>query len=302
VKPVVIMYLAAIVAANLLVAAFGPGVSIVNAFLFIGLNITARDRLHDAWGTRVRSRMVLLILTGSGISALLNHAALRIAIASAVAFAVSEGLDALIYHLSRRSPWMTRVTRSNAVSAAADSLVFPALAFGGFLPWITLGQFVAKVFGGTLWAFVLRPRSAAVVIALLCALPLRAQIVSVDAGVITNVAGTDPVAEVFAATPPVYGVRAFGIASLRRGSDKLSYQTQFSLSLVASRTGMVAVTGGALFLPFRDYEPWGILGGQATLFIPGTNLSVIGVASYAPADDWRGTYLLKLSATGLFIR
>ena len=30
-------YLTAIVAANLLVAAFGPGIAIVNAFLFIGL-------------------------------------------------------------------------------------------------------------------------------------------------------------------------------------------------------------------------------------------------------------------------
>lgn len=44
----VIMYLVAIVLANLTVAAFGPRMVIVNAFLFIGLDLTARDRLHDA--------------------------------------------------------------------------------------------------------------------------------------------------------------------------------------------------------------------------------------------------------------
>ena len=42
-------YLVAIVAANLLVAHFGHGVAVLNAFLFIGLDLTARDGLHEAW-------------------------------------------------------------------------------------------------------------------------------------------------------------------------------------------------------------------------------------------------------------
>ena len=42
------MYLAAIVAANLSVAAFGLAVSIANAFIFIALDLTSRDRLHEA--------------------------------------------------------------------------------------------------------------------------------------------------------------------------------------------------------------------------------------------------------------
>lgn len=45
----ILMYLAAIVAANLLVARFGPSVVVLNAFLFIGLDITTRDSLHDRW-------------------------------------------------------------------------------------------------------------------------------------------------------------------------------------------------------------------------------------------------------------
>jgi fructose-specific phosphotransferase system IIC component len=34
-------------------------------------------------------------------------------------------------------------------------LVFPTVAFGALLPGIVAGQFVAKVFGGFLWAVIL---------------------------------------------------------------------------------------------------------------------------------------------------
>ena len=59
---IVALYLAAVVAANLSVAAFGPAASIVNAFLFVGLDLTARDRLHDSWrGRQLWPRMALLM-------------------------------------------------------------------------------------------------------------------------------------------------------------------------------------------------------------------------------------------------
>ena len=40
--------------------------------------------------------------------------------------------------------------------AARDSIVFPTLAFGLFMPEIVLGQFVAKFVGGFLWSLVLQ--------------------------------------------------------------------------------------------------------------------------------------------------
>lgn len=83
------------------------------------------------------------------------------ALASFVAFAVSAALDTLAYHLLRGRAYLLRVNGSNVVSAAADSLIFPALAFGLPLLWpIVLGQFVAKVAGGALWAWVLARRVA----------------------------------------------------------------------------------------------------------------------------------------------
>lgn len=155
----VVMYLAAIVAANLSVATFGPSVTIVNAFLFIALDLTARDRLHEAWhGRGLAWKMGALIVAGSALSYVLNADASPIALASLVAFGASAALDALCYQLLRDRAYLVKVNGSNVVSAAADSLIFPTLAFGALLPWVVLGQFVAKVAGGALWAYVLRPR------------------------------------------------------------------------------------------------------------------------------------------------
>lgn len=155
----VLMYLAAIVLANLSVATFGPSAAVANAFLFIGLDLTARDRLHDAWrGRQLLPKMVALIAAGSVLSWLLNRSAGQIALASFVAFAAAATVDAIVYQLLRRHPRWLRVNGSNVPSALVDSLVFPTMAFGSFLPGIVLGQFAAKSLGGFVWSLVFRWR------------------------------------------------------------------------------------------------------------------------------------------------
>lgn len=157
------MYLVAIVAANLTVAWFGPSVVIINAFLFIGLDLTARDRLHDAWrGSGLVWKMGALIAAGGLLSYLLNQDAGPIAVASTVAFAAAALTDAGVYHLLRDRPFLIRANGSNMPGAAVDSVVFPTLAFGVFLPWIVLGQFAAKVAGGFVWSLILNRRRRAV--------------------------------------------------------------------------------------------------------------------------------------------
>lgn len=152
----VLMYLAAIIAANLTVAMWGPNMTIVNAFLFIGLDLTARDRLHDAWhGRMLWPKMATLIAAGSVLSWMINRDAGQIALASFVAFAAAGIVDAVVYHLLRHRAWWQRVNGSNILSAAVDSVVFPTLAFGALLPWIVFGQFTAKVAGGALWSWIL---------------------------------------------------------------------------------------------------------------------------------------------------
>ena len=150
------IYLAAIVAANLTIAVLGPAASIITAFLLIGLDLVLRDRLHDAWlNDHLFVRMGALIAAGGVISYALNPAAASIAIASTVAFTVAAIVDTLAYHALRRLPFQVRANGSNVPAALADSILFPTLAFGGFLWPVVLGQFVAKTAGGALWAFLI---------------------------------------------------------------------------------------------------------------------------------------------------
>lgn len=48
-----------------------------------------------------------------------------------------------------------RANGSNVVGAAVDSILFPTIAFGVFMPWTILGQWVAKTFGGAFWAWII---------------------------------------------------------------------------------------------------------------------------------------------------
>lgn len=152
----VLLYLVAIVVANLTVAAFGPQVVIVNASALVGLDLTLRDRLHDAWhDDHLALRMCGLIAAGGVISFILNRDAAQIALASTVAFVAASAADALVYRLLERRPRLARVNGSNVVGAAVDSLLFPTIAFGAVLPVIVIGQFAAKVAGGFMWSLIL---------------------------------------------------------------------------------------------------------------------------------------------------
>jgi hypothetical protein len=156
----VVLYLVAIILANLSVAEFQdsfPEIVIVNAFLFIGLDLTARDQLHEAWrGKGLLPKMAALIAAGSILSYVLNRNAGQVAVASFVAFAAAATVDAIVYHQLGQYPRWLRINGSNIPSAFVDSLIFPTLAFGSFLWPIVLGQFAAKMLGGFLWSLVFR--------------------------------------------------------------------------------------------------------------------------------------------------
>lgn len=152
----VFVYIAAIVAANLLVASFGPAITPVNAFFLIGLDLAIRDALHVRWqGKDLALRMFLLIAVSGAISYALNPATGMIAVASLVAFSVSGLVDTLVFTRMRDRPFLVRSNVSNLFGALVDSILFPTIAFGALLPHIVAGQFAAKVLGAALWAFLL---------------------------------------------------------------------------------------------------------------------------------------------------
>lgn len=151
------VYLIAIVLANLSVSMFGASVTIFNAFIFIALDLSTRDRLHEQWqGRDLWRNMLLLIGAGSVLSALVNWNAAPIALASFGAFLAAGIVDAVVYQLLGERSRLVKMNGSNLFSAAVDSVVFPALAWGFPLMWgIVVGQFVAKVVGGAIWAYLL---------------------------------------------------------------------------------------------------------------------------------------------------
>ena len=150
------IYGSAMILANLSVAAFGPAISPVNAFVLIGLDLALRDWLHvrlKAW------QMLALILATGLLTYLLNPTAGKIAIASACAFTAAAVVDWATFFKLKGS-WLFRANGSNVAGAAVDSLIFPTLAFGALMPHIVAMQFVAKVAGGSIWAYILNRRFA----------------------------------------------------------------------------------------------------------------------------------------------
>ena len=147
----ILIYAAAMTLANLSVAAFGPAISPLNAFVLIGLDLALRDWLHirlKAW------QMLALIVAAGALTYLLNPAAGKIAVASSAAFTSAALVDWATFARLRGS-WLFRANGSNVAGAAVDSLIFPTLAFGALMPHIVALQFLAKVAGGAVWAWVL---------------------------------------------------------------------------------------------------------------------------------------------------
>ena len=150
-----VIYISALVAANLLVSFIGPWFSVVNSFVLIGLDLTLRDKLHDKWDGNPLKIGALIAVAGS-ISYLLNPASGQIAIASVVAFCLSMVSDSFVYQKLKAQSWEKRTTGSNLAGAAVDSITFPTIAFGGLMPEIVAMQFVSKVVGGFIWTKIIK--------------------------------------------------------------------------------------------------------------------------------------------------
>ncbi len=148
------IYISAMVIANTLVWWLGPWFSPFNAFLLIGLDLTLRDVMQERFN---RWQLAGVIIVGGIITWAVNPAAKHIAVASAVAFLVAAVADWAAYSALRSRPWLVRSNGSNVVGAAVDSVIFPTLAFGAFLPHIIALQFLAKVAGGAIWSLAMKP-------------------------------------------------------------------------------------------------------------------------------------------------
>lgn len=143
-------YAIAMILANLSAATWGPKVTPINAFILIGFDLTMRDWLH----VRIKAWQMGALIGLTGLfTYVLNPSAGSIAIASATAFTVAAVVDWSVFSTLKGS-WWSRSNWSNVAGAAVDSMIFPMVAFGAFLPMIVAGQFTAKVLGGAVWGWV----------------------------------------------------------------------------------------------------------------------------------------------------
>jgi hypothetical protein len=211
-------------------------------------------------------------------------------------------VDAGIYQAALRQPWLVKTNVSNVGGAAVDSIVFPTLAFGVFLPGVIALQFIMKVFGGAIWAFLLRNRRhvAVATLLLLCAVPGRTQIISGNVAWMHTSQFDAPVAEVFVAAPPVIGLRAYGIASFNLDAKEVTYLTRVGKTVQVGPYS-VGVGAGAIWLKFLDYKPKPSV--SASVFGPPVKgFRLYSIAAYEKTPEWGWTAFVGITHTFYFRR
>ena len=107
---------------------------------FAGLAFTFRDLLHKVAG---RWAVLGAIATGAAASLYVEPSG-QLALASGVAFTVSEMADLAVYEPLSKKSWLGSVFASNSVGLVIDSALFLWLAFGS-LEFIQ-GQIVGKAY------------------------------------------------------------------------------------------------------------------------------------------------------------
>lgn len=113
-----------------------PGIMAPSGVLAIGLGFTLRDLVQRHLGTKWTS---LAIIIGAALSAWLSPA---LALASGIAFLLSEMLDLAVYTPLQRRNLIGAVIASNLVGLVVDSVVFLVLA--GIPMALLPGQVIGK--------------------------------------------------------------------------------------------------------------------------------------------------------------
>ena len=138
-------FLACIVAANWATSTYGLvpvlfGLSATAGTYFAGATFVLRDSVDDYGG---RTYVALLIALGVVLSYVVGSG--RIAIASGIAFGLSELADWCAYSPLRRRGYVRAALASNVVGTLVDTFAFLWLAGFPIIADVVAGQLVAKL-------------------------------------------------------------------------------------------------------------------------------------------------------------
>lgn len=152
----ILIYVAAVVLANLLVLWFGKYGLLLSSSLLIPFDFVMRCYFHERWkGATLILKLGVLILSAAVATYIINRESLPIALGSVSGFIVANIIAGMVYQSLIDKPPLYKVNGSDLVAIAVDSVVFQAVAFGVFDPWIMFGQTAIKFLGGLLWYWIL---------------------------------------------------------------------------------------------------------------------------------------------------
>ena len=137
-------YLGSIVAANWMTARYGLlpvgfGLAATAGTYMAGAAFVARDMVQDVAGRRA---VLAALVGGAALSWLV--ATPQLAVASAVAFGVSEMVDMAVYTPLRRRGYIRAAIASNLIGSAVDTFAFLGLAGFGLGSAVVAGQLFGK--------------------------------------------------------------------------------------------------------------------------------------------------------------
>ena len=153
-----ISYIFSIIMGNFLVVWFG--IIQVGPLMFpagalaIGLTFSLRDFVQKEFGHKVWYFMIVSTVLTALMSFVMSNMPIppwRVAMASAIAFIVSEFIDWLVYTITKKDiVW--RITISNLFSTPIDSILFVGIVFGSYsiLQPPVYGQSIVKYLSGLL--------------------------------------------------------------------------------------------------------------------------------------------------------
>lgn len=151
------VYLAAFVAANLLVNHFGAYGLWFSSFFLIPFDFVCRCLFHESWqGKRLIINLSCLTILAGCLTFLINNSALYIALASFSGFTAAQISAGIFYQMNKSKSWFYKVNVSDLIAIVFDSIVFQLVAFSSIAPGVTLGQIVIKFLGGLMWYFILK--------------------------------------------------------------------------------------------------------------------------------------------------
>jgi len=155
---ILLLYLLAIIIANVVTAAFMPlqlgPLLIPYGTWFIGITLVLRDLIQHKYGRKTAYLAIGGALVLSALTSKMLGDTLAITLASAVSFLISESADTEIYTRFKAN-FLKRVLASGVISGFLDSVIFIILGLSplisGFLPWALvpgaiIGQFTIKTF------------------------------------------------------------------------------------------------------------------------------------------------------------